>query len=115
MENIQPHDWFFKQIFSNPKSVKTVLDIFAPDLAEEVVGGDEKMITLTEKWKIEGKMEGKLEAKMEDLIKLTQLKFGVIPESLEKIIRQCKEIEELDKIFTKVALAKSIKELENIK
>jgi hypothetical protein len=36
MENIQPHDWFFKQIFSNPKSVKTVLDIFAPDLAEEV-------------------------------------------------------------------------------
>jgi hypothetical protein len=42
MENIQPHDWFFKQIFSNPKSVKTVLDIFATDLAEEVVGGDEK-------------------------------------------------------------------------
>jgi len=99
--------------------VKTVLDIFASDLAEEVIGGDEKMMTLTEKWKMEGwikgKMEGKLEAKTEDLIKLTQLKFGTVPESLEKIIRQCKEVEELDKIFTKVALAKSIEELENIK
>jgi hypothetical protein len=81
------------------------------------------MMTLTEKWKMEGwikgkmegKLEGKLEAKMEDLIKLTQLKFGTVPESLEKIIKQCNEIEELDKIFTKVALAKSIKELENIK
>jgi len=52
---------------------------------------------------------------MEDLIKLTQLKFGIVPESLEKIIKQCKDIEELDKIFTKVALAKSIEELENIK
>jgi hypothetical protein len=78
MENIQPHNWFFKQIFSNPKSVKTVLDILAPDLAKEVVGDDEKMMTLTEKWKmkgwIKGKMEGKLEAKKEDLIKLTKLK-----------------------------------------
>jgi len=109
MENIQPHDWFFKQIFSNPKSVKTVLDIFASDLAVEVAGGDEKMMTLIEKWK----MEGKLEAKMEDLIKLTRLKFGTVPESLGKIIKQCKEIEELGKIFTKVALANE--KLENIK
>jgi hypothetical protein len=78
MENIQPHDWFFKQIFSNPKSVKTVLDILASDLAEEVIGGDEKMMTLTEKWKMEGwikgemegKMEGKFEAKMKYLMKL---------------------------------------------
>jgi len=93
------------------------------EVLKEVIGGDEKMMTLTEKWKMEGwikgkmegKLEGKLEAKMEDLIKLTQLKFGTVPESLEKIIRQCKEIEELDNIFTKVALAKSIKELENIK
>jgi predicted transposase/invertase (TIGR01784 family) len=93
------------------------------EVLKEVIGGDEKMMTLTEKWKmegwmkgkLEGKMEGKMEAKMEYLIKLTQLKFGTVPENLEKIIKQCKEIEELDEIFTKVALAKSIEELENIK
>jgi len=33
--DIQPHDSFFKQIFSNPKRVKLLLDIFAKDVAKK--------------------------------------------------------------------------------
>jgi hypothetical protein len=76
------------------------------------------MMTLTEKWKMEGwmvgKAEGKIEGKKEVLIKLIQLKFGVVPEDLEKVINKCNDLEELDKILTKVALANSIEEI-NIK
>jgi hypothetical protein len=34
--DIQPHDSFFKQIFSNPKRVKTLLDIFAKDVSKSI-------------------------------------------------------------------------------
>ena len=34
--DIQPHDSFFKQIFSNPKRVKLLLDIFAKDVAKSI-------------------------------------------------------------------------------
>jgi hypothetical protein len=33
------------------------------------------------------------------LIKLIQLKFGAVPENLEKVIYECKGLEELDKIL----------------
>jgi len=92
------------------------------EILKEISGGEEKMMTLTEKWKMEGwmvgkaegKMEGKMEGKKEALIKLIQLKFGVAAENLEKVIYECKDLEELDKILTKVALANSIEEI-NIK
>jgi predicted transposase YdaD len=91
-----------------------------------ISGGEKKMMTLTEKWKMEGwmvgkaegkmegKIEGKIEGKKEVLIKLIQLKFGAVPEDLEKVIHECNNLEELDKILTKVALANSIEEI-NIK
>ncbi len=92
------------------------------EILKEISGGEEKMMTLTEKWKMEGwmvgkaegKIEGKIEGKKEALIKLIQLKFGAVPENLEKVIYECKDLEELDKILTKVALANSIEEI-NIK
>jgi len=34
--DIQPHDSFFKQIFSDPKRVKTLLDIFAKDVVKSI-------------------------------------------------------------------------------
>ena len=34
--DIQPHDSFFKQIFSDPKRVKLLLDIFAKDVAKSI-------------------------------------------------------------------------------
>jgi hypothetical protein len=59
-------------------------------------------------------MASKIEGKKGLLIKLIQLKFGVVPENLEKVINECKDLEELDKILTKVVLANSIEEI-NIK
>jgi hypothetical protein len=49
------------------------------------------------------------------LIKLIQLKFRAVPENSEKVIYECKDLKELDKILiTKVVLANNIKEI-NIK
>ena len=63
-----------------------------------------------EGWMV-GKAEGKIEGKKDALIKLIQLKFRAVPENLEKVIYECKDLEELDKILTKVALANSIEEI----
>jgi len=52
------------------------------EILKEISGGEGKMMTLTEKWKMEGWIKGKKEA----LIKLIQLKFGAVPEDLEKVI-----------------------------
>jgi len=79
-------------------------------ILKEISGGEEKMMTLTEKWKMEGRIKGKKEA----LIKVIELKFGAVPEDLEKVINECNDLEELDRILTKVALANSIDEI-NIK
>ncbi|WP_299237996.1 Rpn family recombination-promoting nuclease/putative transposase [Sulfurihydrogenibium sp.] len=35
-ESIQPHDWFFKQVFSNPKNVQDFISIFLPDLSQKI-------------------------------------------------------------------------------
>jgi len=35
-ESIQPHDWFFKQVFSNSKNVQDFLSIFLPDLSKKI-------------------------------------------------------------------------------
>jgi len=34
--DIQPHDSFFKQIFSDLKRVKLLLDIFAKDIGQDI-------------------------------------------------------------------------------
>jgi len=34
--DIQPHDSFFKQIFSDPKRVKLLIDIFAKDIGQDI-------------------------------------------------------------------------------
>jgi len=36
MDNLQPHDTFFKQIFSDPKKLKTLLNVFAEDIAQDI-------------------------------------------------------------------------------
>ncbi|WP_343232031.1 hypothetical protein [Sulfurihydrogenibium sp.] len=35
-KSLQPHDWFFKQMFSNPKSLQTVLDLFIPNISHKI-------------------------------------------------------------------------------
>jgi hypothetical protein len=45
------------------------------------------------------------------ILKSIQLKFGRVPEELDKLISDVNDLEELDKLFTKVFLAKSLEEL----
>ncbi|WP_299238642.1 hypothetical protein [Sulfurihydrogenibium sp.] len=68
-------------------------------------------MTLTEKWKMEGLQQGLIKAKQEDILKLINLKFGRISEEAEKSILEISDLEELDKLFTKAVLAKSLEEL----
>jgi hypothetical protein len=68
-------------------------------------------ITLTEKWKMEGLQQGIIEGQKKAILKSIQLKFGRVPEELEKLISDINDLEELDKLFTKVFLANSLEEL----
>jgi hypothetical protein len=45
-EDLQPHDWFFKIVFSNSKSVKTLLDIFLPKLSKKVEIDSLKLVNI---------------------------------------------------------------------
>jgi hypothetical protein len=45
------------------------------------------------------------------ILKSIQLKFGRVPEELEKLISDINDLEELDKLFTKAILANSLEEL----
>jgi len=69
------------------------------------------MMTLTEKWKMEGLQQGLIKAKREDILKLINLKFGRVSEEVEKSILEISDLEELDKLFTKTVLANSLEEL----
>jgi flagellar biosynthesis/type III secretory pathway protein FliH len=72
-------------------------------------------MTLTEKWKMEGLQQGlqqgMIEGQKKAILKSIQLKFGRVPEELEKLISNINDLEELDKLFTKVFLANSLEEL----
>jgi hypothetical protein len=86
-------------VVNNPQEVENVL--------KEILGGEKDMMTLTEKWK----MEGIIGAKKEDILKLINLKFGNVSEEIEKLISEINDLEELDKLFTKAILANSLEEL----
>jgi len=90
-------------VVNNPQEVENVL--------KEILGGEKDMMTLTEKWKMEGLQQGLIKAKQEDIIKLISLKFGRVSEEVEKSILEISDLEELDKLFTKIFLANSLEEL----
>jgi len=73
------------------------------------------MMILTEKWKMEGLQQGLqqglIKAKQEDIVKLIKVRFGNVPENVEKLISNINDLEELDKLFTKTVLANSLEEL----
>ncbi|ACG57807.1 conserved hypothetical protein [Hydrogenobaculum sp. Y04AAS1] len=100
--------------------------VYVKDSAEEVenilkelTGGDEKVMTLTEKWKMEGKQEGLQEglqkglikAKKDDIKSAILIKFGILPKELEEKIEITDDIQTLDDIFKKVILATKIEEI----
>jgi len=82
---------------------------------KELTGGDEKVMTLTEKWKMEGKQEGLQEglikAKKDDIKSAILIKFGLLPKDFEEKIENTDDIQALNDIFKKVILATKIEEI----
>jgi len=96
---------------NNPEEVESIL--------KELTGGDEKIMTLTEKWKIEGLQEGLEKGRQEGVTKAKKdaiksailIKFGVLPKELEEKIESTNDIQILDEMFKKVILAGKIEEI----
>jgi len=90
------------------------------NILKELTGGDEKVMTLTEKWKMEGKQEGLQEglqkglikAKKDDIKSAVLIKFGLLPKDFEEKIENTDDIQTLDDIFKKVILATKIEEIQ---
>ena len=91
----------------------------AENALKELIGGDEKAMTLIEKWIMEGLEKGKQEGLQEGLIKAKKdaiksailIKFGVLPKELEEKIENTNDIQILDDMFKKVILAGKIEEI----
>jgi len=66
---------------------------------------------LRERGEAIGEARGKITTKQEDIIKLIRLKFEYVPENFIKNIQSITQIEQLDTIFERVAIAKTIKDL----
>jgi len=98
---------YIVSVKDNPEEVETIL--------KKLTGGDEKVMTLTEKWKMEGKQEGLQEglikAKRDDIKSAILIKFGLLPKEVEKKIESTDDIQTLDDIFKKVILATKIEEI----
>ena len=102
---------YIVSVKDNPEEVESIL--------KELTGGDKKVMTLTEKWKMEGLQEGLEKGKQEGLVKAKRdyvkssilIKFGVLPKELEEKIETTDDIQTLDEMFKKVILAGKIEEI----
>jgi hypothetical protein len=98
---------YIVSVKNNPEEVESIL--------KELTGGDEKIMTLTEKWIMEGlekgKQEGLVQAKKDDIKSAILIKFGVLPKELEEKIESTDDIKALDEMFKKVILAGKIEEI----
>jgi len=106
---------YIVSVKNNPEEVESIL--------KELTGGDEKIMTLTEKWKIEGLQEGLekglqeglekglIKAKKDAIKSAILIKFGVLPKELEEKIKNTDDIQTLDEMFKKVILAGKIEEI----
>jgi len=102
---------YIVSVKDNPEEVESIL--------KELTGGDEKVMTLTEKWMMEGlqkglekgKQEGSLKAKRDYVKSAILMKFGVLPKELEEKIENTDDTEVLDEMFKKVMLANKIEEI----
>ncbi|MFP3158772.1 MAG: hypothetical protein RXR65_03255, partial [Hydrogenobaculum sp.] len=94
---------YIVSVKNNPEEVESIL--------KELTGGDEKIMTLTEKWKMEGLQEGLIKAKKDDIKSAVLIKFGLLPKELEEKIENTNDIQTLDDMFKKVIMAGKIKEI----
>ena len=98
---------YIVSVKDNPEEVESIL--------KELTGGDKKVMTLTEKWIMEGlekgKQEGSLKTKKDDVKSAILIKFKVLPKELEEKIETTDDIKALDEMFKKVILAGNIEEI----
>jgi phosphomevalonate kinase len=73
---------------------------------------DEMGKTMLQVLRERGEAIGKITTKQEDIIKLIRLKFESVPENFIKNIQSITQIEQLDTIFERAVIAKTIKDLE---
>jgi len=94
---------YIVSVKNNPEEVESIL--------KELTGGDKKVMTLTEKWMMEGLQKGLIKAKKDDVKSAILIKFGVLPKELEEKIETTDDIKVLDEMFKKVILASKIEEI----
>ncbi|ACG58287.1 conserved hypothetical protein [Hydrogenobaculum sp. Y04AAS1] len=94
---------YIVSVKDNPEEVESIL--------KELTGGDKKVMTLTEKWMMEGLQKGLIKAKKDDVKSAILIKFGVLPKELEEKIETTDDIKVLDEMFKKVILASKIEEI----
>jgi len=107
---------YIVSVKNNPEEVESIL--------KELTGGDEKVMTLTEKWKMEGLQEGLqkglqeglekgvIKAKKDAIKSVILIKFGLLPKDFEEKIENTDDIKTLDDMFKKVILATKIEEIQ---
>ena len=64
------------------------------------------------KGEAKGRRLEKIETKQDDIIKLIRLRFEYVPENLIKSVKSINQIDQLDAIFERVAMAKTIDDVE---
>jgi len=94
---------YIVSVKNNPEEVESIL--------KELTGGDKKVMTLTEKWMMEGLQKGLIKAKKDDIKSAVLIKFGLLPKELEEKIETTDDIKALDEMFKKVILASKIEEI----
>jgi len=94
---------YIVSVKNNPEEVESIL--------KELTGGDKKVMTLTEKWMMEGLQKGLIKAKKDAIKSAILIKFGVLPKELEEKIETTDDIQALDEMFKKVILAGKIEEV----
>jgi len=99
---------YIVSVKNNPEEVESIL--------KELTGGDKKVMTLTEKWKMEGLQEGLqkglIKAKKDAIKSAILIKFGLLPKDFEEKIENTDDIQTLDDMFKKVILATKIEEIQ---
>ncbi|WP_297886957.1 Rpn family recombination-promoting nuclease/putative transposase [Sulfurihydrogenibium sp.] len=96
-------------------------DLKSVEVMLEEIGGKEKMMTLTEKWKIEGLKQGLQEGLQQGLIKQAredifdaiEIKFGSVDEEIKKKVNEIESLDLLKNIHRLVIKSDSLEDVKS--
>ncbi|MFN3788229.1 Rpn family recombination-promoting nuclease/putative transposase [Sulfurihydrogenibium azorense] len=83
----------------------------------EEIGGEEKMMTLTEKWKMEGLQEGLkrlIQESQEAVIEILEIRFGSVSDELKSKIKAIEDLEKLKNLRREAVKTQSIEDFSKI-